>query len=92
MSEGFNIATVNDKGPVHYNVSLNEPLYNTTEVDEVSPRIFREVISDVLISKEAIASLSEQFYSCRKVMVLAGQHPADRFLQEGLAGISHFKI
>ena len=91
LSEGFNIATVSDKGPVHYNVSLNEPLYVTSEVDETSPRIFKEVISELYLSNGAIANLSEQFYSCRKVMVLVGQHHADQFLQDRLEAVSHFK-
>ena len=44
ISEGFNIATLIDKGPVHFNIPVSEPLYGTSSIDTNNlPKIFKAI-------------------------------------------------
>ncbi len=88
LSEGFSIATVSDKGPVHFNIPLQEPLYGISEVTVAAPRIFREEKTDKKLTRENLTALAKQFSESRKVMILAGQHPADPLLQKVLSAIA----
>src|SRR5690606_30958894 len=40
LNEGFFIAMQKDPGPVHFNIPLSEPLYNSAEEVNFTPRIF----------------------------------------------------
>ncbi len=76
----FHILTSNWNGPVHINVGLNEPLYNSIEKRENLCRKFNggqlaNKLSDSFLA-EAIKSLENS-----KIMVLCGQLPKNEHLQ-----------
>lgn len=82
LSEGFNIAAYSDKGPVHFNIPVSEPLYGTSEADENKmPKVFREIPAEKHIPEKDIELLAKQFSECKKVMLLVGQHEPDEKLQ-----------
>jgi len=92
LSEGFNIATYSDKGPVHFNIPVSEPLYGTALIDENQlPKIFREVPTEKQLSEQAMTLLTQQFSESKKVLFLVGQHLPNLDLQVALEEISNFK-
>lgn len=91
LSEGFNLATISDKGPVHFNIPMKEPLYGTEEITKISAKVFVEEVLEKQLSESAVAKLSDQFQSCKKVMILVGQQPLGKALQEVLSQVSSFE-
>lgn len=91
LNEGWNVATITNKGPVHFNVPLSEPLYQTALVEPTSQRVFREVSVERKLSDAVLQDLKYQFSKCEKVMILAGQHDKDRDLQVQLASMATLK-
>ena len=85
LNEGWNIATMTDRGPIHFNIPLSEPLYRTSEVQLVNPRIFTEMAIEKSLSKEALSLLQQEFSTCSKVMILAGQLPKDDALKSEIS-------
>jgi len=85
LSEGYNMAVSSNKGPVHFNIPLHEPLYKTAEFrDEISQRVFVEEVPEKRLSKQQLADLITSFLQAEKVMILAGQHPKSKALEEEL--------
>lgn len=91
INEGFSVATIMDKGPVHFNIPMNEPLYETEEVKDVLPKIFSTIDVEKQLSKTTLAQLSHQFHSFSKVMILVGQHPQEQTFQDELSKIANYK-
>lgn len=90
LSEGWAIATASDKGPVHFNIPVQEPLYGTTGMKEMDIRLFAEEKFERELAEETLAKLSEQFSACSRVMILAGQHLADINFQKELSQMAGF--
>lgn len=91
LSEGYNAATISDKGPVHFNIPLNEPLYNTSEVEIKTLKVFREAETAKILSEDMLTTLTKEFSKSSQVMIIAGQHPIDVALQNALTEIAHYK-
>lgn len=91
LSEGFNIAACSDPGPVHFNVPLGEPLYDTAEVEDVVPKIFKVVKTNSTLTAESLAILAEEFSACKKVMVIVGQQVTGPYCQELLVELAAFE-
>lgn len=88
ICEGYNIATVSNKGPIHFNVPIKEPLYGVSKVTIPTPKVFIEETIEQSITRETLIQLSEAFNSCKKVMILVGQMPLNSALQEVLSDIA----
>lgn len=88
ICEGFNIATIANQGPIHFNVPIQEPLYEISKVDIPTPKVFREEPLEKTIPERTLNHLSEVFNSSKKVMILAGQLPLDSSLQKALDDIA----
>lgn len=91
LSEGFAIAQFRDAGPVHFNIPLREPLYELAETEPSETKVFVEEETEVRLSAPSLESFHKQFKSAKKVLVLVGQHTADKKLQELLTKISAFE-
>lgn len=91
ISEGWAIATLKDPGPVHFNIPLNEPLYEASEGKGNVPRIFKATPLKTVPTAEAIQSWRETFEKSEKVMVLAGQHEREKGWEDALKKIASFE-
>lgn len=68
------------KGPIHINIGLNEPLYQTVERDEIITRKISLVQSEFSLSKKQQDYFRETLRTAKK-MVIVGQHrPDDKLL------------
>ncbi len=91
LSEGFNTAAYSDRGPVHFNIPLDEPLYDIGEATGDVPKIFKEIKTNKTLAAESLSILAEEFFSCRKVMILAGQFIKNPDYQEVLSKMAAFE-
>ena len=81
LSKAFNTALTLDPGPIHINIPLFEPLYQTAKVDEITrPRFYKSERVDTPIQIQAAKDLAKLIESNNKVMILVGQHRHDRDL------------
>lgn len=79
--ELFSKIQLNSKGPIHFNIALDEPLYNTVEIkDEIPQKVDWKQITSSLNEKE-ITTLKEGL-GFQKKMVLIGQMPKNPYFQE----------
>lgn len=90
LSEGYSIATGSDKGPVHFNIPLSEPLYNTGEINIKEPKVFRELTVEKTLPSVGLLKLREEFSATERVMIIAGQHAVDEKFQKGLSEVARF--
>ncbi|MCO5230314.1 MAG: 2-succinyl-5-enolpyruvyl-6-hydroxy-3-cyclohexene-1-carboxylic-acid synthase [Chitinophagales bacterium] len=91
LSEGFQIATSLDKGPVHFNIPVSEPLYEVTEIAPQQPNIFMPISTKKTLSEMNIQVLAKDFSESSKVMVLVGQHIKNEELQNQLSLLAQFE-
>ncbi|MCO5234815.1 MAG: 2-succinyl-5-enolpyruvyl-6-hydroxy-3-cyclohexene-1-carboxylic-acid synthase [Chitinophagaceae bacterium] len=91
LSEGYNIATLSDPGPVHFNVPLSEPLYQVAETADIHPGIFKETETEKKLTATSLSVLKEEFAGCTKVMILTGQHRVDPVFREELVRMAGFE-
>jgi len=81
LSKAFNTALTLDPGPIHINVPLFEPLYQTEKLDELNtPRFYRSELIEAPIAMKAAKELADLVESNQRVMILVGQHRHDRAL------------
>ncbi|MCZ4408102.1 2-succinyl-5-enolpyruvyl-6-hydroxy-3-cyclohexene-1-carboxylic-acid synthase [Cryomorphaceae bacterium 1068] len=81
LSKAFNTALTLDPGPIHINVPLFEPLYQTVKLDALtSSRFYKSELIDAPIEMEAAKELAESVRSNQRVMILVGQHRHDKAL------------
>ncbi len=74
LSEGFNLATEINRGPLHINVPISEPLYNTVSAHNSVDENFFSTIAPRLSAPEfEIQQLSQNFTGQPRVMILVGQ-------------------
>jgi 2-succinyl-5-enolpyruvyl-6-hydroxy-3-cyclohexene-1-carboxylate synthase len=81
LSKAFNTALTLDPGPIHINVPLFEPLYQTVKLEGLtSARFYKSELIDAPIEMEAAKELAETVRSNHRVMILVGQHRHDKAL------------
>ena len=89
ISEGFHIATHLDKGPVHFNIPVSEPLYGITKEITQQVKTFQIEQPEITLSEDSRQKLSQTFCERQKVMILVGQNIYDyQSLQTELVQIS----
>lgn len=91
LNEGWNIATFTNKGPVHFNIPLSEPLYQVVEVEPSKERIFSEVKVDRILPEDVLYKLQSAFLSSKKVMILIGQHAKNTSLESAIIRLAGFE-
>ncbi|MEO9209854.1 MAG: 2-succinyl-5-enolpyruvyl-6-hydroxy-3-cyclohexene-1-carboxylic-acid synthase [Ginsengibacter sp.] len=90
LAEGYFIATEKDRGPVHFNVFFNEPLFGLAEAPPFQIPQFPELKNERNISDNEIEKLQNSFANSKKVMVLVGQMATDKMLNDLLIQLSQF--
>ncbi|MFN2422368.1 MAG: 2-succinyl-5-enolpyruvyl-6-hydroxy-3-cyclohexene-1-carboxylic-acid synthase [Cryomorphaceae bacterium] len=96
ISELFNSIICGVPGPIHFNVPLSEPLYNTESYPlESMPAFYRRAPLSEKADDTVVAECAEVFASAKRVMVLIGQMPKDAALNEvarRLAAMPHVTV
>lgn len=83
LSECFNKATVSERGPIHINVPLAEPLYGTkTYPESAKPSFYKRISAVKLPSEETIGQLSARANESKRIMILVGQSTPSTKLQD----------
>lgn len=81
INEALMAATSHNQGPVHINVPLSEPLYETSHAPINSAKIIKLAASKQQWELPAL-------HSYRKILILVGQMPTDKALLEHLVSLS----
>ena len=84
ISEGFGIGIQTDRGPIHFNVPIQEPMYGISDISISQPKVFQTEPIQASLTPNTIKSLAQEFNQSTKVMILVGQYPKDLVLQEKL--------
>lgn len=78
LNEAFNLSAIR-KGPVHLNVSLEEPLYKLNEVSEDLSQLDLLTPPVDYIQEDWLLPMKKMYLQAKKVLVIAGQmHPNGR--------------
>ncbi len=85
INSAFHYCNTDWKGPIHFNIAISEPLYNTIEVGYIKSKpnfvkVYEEEFDLDLFSK--------QWKSCKKKMILCGQLDKNISLQNILSEIA----
>jgi len=92
LSECFNKATVSERGPIHINVPLSEPLYGTKKYPaSVKPSFYKRISAVKLPSEETINELSQKANYSKRIMILVGQNTPSKKLENLLNQWSELK-
>lgn len=91
VCEGWNKATMADRGPVHFNIPMHEPLYQTAGEIADNPRVFTGIELEKKLSANALQQLHREFNASKKVMILAGQCLPDLALQNEIARMAEME-
>lgn len=91
VSEAWQVATKVNKGPVHFNVPLSEPLYQTKVLNATLLKPFSQLQTNTILNSKDWEALKRQFETSKKVMILVGQCPKDAALNEVLIQFSQFE-
>lgn len=72
MLQNAIFAAISQQGPVHINVPFEEPLYETTSILSVNPKI---ISKEILIEKlEDLTEFASIWNNCKKKLVLVGSN------------------
>lgn len=83
----FTTISHHSKGPVHFNIALEEPLYNTAEVPDILPQRIEWKPENKQLDEAEINVLREGL-KLEKKMVLIGQMPKSPYFQELLKNLA----
>ncbi len=88
IAVAFNEGTVYWKGPIHFNVGLNEPLYE--KVENYLPRKARKlsIVHGKFELSDALHAELTSKLSSKKILLLCGQLPVDNALAEQIKNFS----
>jgi 2-succinyl-5-enolpyruvyl-6-hydroxy-3-cyclohexene-1-carboxylate synthase len=81
-SIAFNEGNGNWKGPIHFNVSLNEPLYNKVDYAASSPRLIRSVHGAFNFSSKDRELIQDSMLFERKLLIVGQMDHDPAFVKE----------
>ncbi len=84
VNEAYNKTIAGEKGPVHINVPLREPLYEDLPVSTEYTIIEQDLPEVAEINKTLVAAWN----NAKRILVVCGQHPSSQQLNEVVKQIS----
>ena len=84
ISTAFNLGNGNWKGPIHINMSFNEPLYGTEEIIPSNVKSIKTISPVFQLNSTQEQELKEIWKKSSKKMIICGQLPVDKPLLEQL--------
>ena len=91
VSEAINLTRAALPGPVHINVPIREPFYQTLHnppVDLIKPKLIQEISSEPALSQQQWQDLLNHIKSSKKILILAGQHVYSSSLSSSLESLT----
>lgn len=88
ISKGFNIGNGNWKGPIHFNIGLTEPLYNSAEIERFETKTIHFFQSKLSLNADQLAEIKQIWNKAEKIMVVCGQTQKNYELLKQLTLIS----
>lgn len=88
VNDAINLACGKTKGPVHINVPLSEPLYQTSTYEPTQFRITELAETHSQLTENAIRQLQDDWKSYQKKLILVGNHEPDAELESLLAVVA----
>lgn len=85
----FQKGSGNWKGPIHFNVPINEPLYETIEMENVNSEPYTFEADDFGLSTSDKTLIEDIWKKSERKMILCGQLPKNAFLLQKLIDISN---
>ena len=75
-------------GPIHFNIPLSEPLYNTITIDKIEANPFLISQDNFEFTEKANSELTRVWNSSKKKLILCGQMPKDGAFFQTLLEVS----
>lgn len=88
VNDALLTALSGEKGPVHINISITEPLTGETDLPVRRERLVGRIPSSGIPDEDAMSLLSDEFMSARKVMILVAFSQPDERLSLALARLA----
>jgi 2-succinyl-5-enolpyruvyl-6-hydroxy-3-cyclohexene-1-carboxylate synthase len=88
ISTAFNHGNGNWKGPIHINMSFNEPLYGTEEIEQKKGKVIQSMSSFFQLNSSQEIELKNIWENSPKKMIICGQLPIDKPLLDQLKQLS----
>lgn len=87
--EAFQAGNGNWKGPIHFNVPINEPLYQTVETENIELAEYTIPTEDNELTKEELLLIQTIWANSERKMILCGQLPKNPYLLQKLVDLSN---
>jgi len=88
ISTAFNHGNGSWKGPIHINMSFNEPLYGTSEIESVKGKVIQSMSSFFQLNSSQEIELKNIWEKSQKKMIICGQLTIDKPLLDQLKQLS----
>ncbi len=88
LCNAFEKCTGLTKGPIHINIALNEPLYQTAEIEDVLVEVNKNRIAVPTLSEKQLERIKEGIQFPKK-MILIGQLPKNEAIQSRLIELAN---
>lgn len=77
------------KGPIHFNVPINEPLYDTIEIEEINCDLYDQIWTPGQLNQEEIVGIQGKWQTAKRKMILCGQLDKNPYLLQKLIDLSN---
>lgn len=85
--EAFSKIAFQSKGPIHFNIALEEPLYQTTEISDELPQLIKWEFPQDQLTTEQLSVIKEGLKLDKK-LILIGQMVKKPYLEELLKNLA----
>ena len=88
LSKGFQLGLKDWKGPIHFNMSLSEPLYDIMEVDEIIPKQIELITPLTKLNSSQESFITNVWNNSPNKLILCGQLAPNKILLDQLKELS----